>query len=52
MGFCWTLVGGVALGPEGVVCPSVGECQGGKTEVGGWGSTLKEAEDGGWDGGF
>jgi hypothetical protein len=27
---------GVALGPEGVQCPSVGECQGGKTGVGGW----------------
>jgi hypothetical protein len=29
-------VGGVALGPEGVQCPSVGKCQGGKTRVGGW----------------
>jgi hypothetical protein len=33
---CWTLVGGVALGPEGVQCPSVGEYQGGKVGVGGW----------------
>jgi hypothetical protein len=29
-------VGGEALGPEGVRCSSVGECQGGKTGVGGW----------------
>ena len=27
---CWTLVGGEALGPEGVRCPSVGECLGRK----------------------
>ena len=33
---CWTSVGGEALGPEGVQCPSVGEYQGGKMEVGGW----------------
>ena len=26
----------MALGPVGVRCPSVGECQGGKSEVGGW----------------
>ena len=25
---CWTSVGGEALGPEGVQCPSIGECQG------------------------
>jgi hypothetical protein len=31
---CWTSVGGVALGPESL-CPSVGECQGIKTGVGG-----------------
>jgi hypothetical protein len=30
-------------------CPSVGECQGGQTGVGGWGSTLIEAGWGGWD---
>jgi hypothetical protein len=30
-------VGGEALGPEGVRCPNVGECQGRKTGVGGWG---------------
>ena len=32
---CWTSVGEEALGPEGVQCPSVGVCQGGKTGVGG-----------------
>ena len=31
---CWTSVGGEALGPEGVQCPSVGECQGGSGWVG------------------
>jgi hypothetical protein len=30
-------VGGAALGHEGVHCLSVGEYQGGKTGVGGWG---------------
>jgi hypothetical protein len=39
-------VGEVALGPEGVRYPSVGECQGGKVGVGGWGSTLIEAWEG------
>jgi hypothetical protein len=39
---CWTSVKGVALWLEGVRCPSVGECQGGKARVGGWGITLKE----------
>jgi hypothetical protein len=29
-------VGGAALGPEGIQCPNVGECQGGKMGVGGW----------------
>jgi hypothetical protein len=45
---CWTSVGGEALGPEGVQCPSVGECQGRRTGVGG--STLIEAGGGemGW----
>jgi hypothetical protein len=33
---CWTLVGGVAIGPEGVQCLSVGECQDGKARVGRW----------------
>jgi hypothetical protein len=33
---CWTSVGGVTLRPEGVRCPSVWECQGGKTAVGEW----------------
>jgi hypothetical protein len=32
---CWTSVGGVTLGPEGVQCPSLEECQGGKVDVGG-----------------
>jgi hypothetical protein len=35
---CWTSVGGKALGPEGVGSPRVGECQCGKTGVGGWGN--------------
>ena len=43
--------GGVALGPTGVQCPSVGEYKGGKVGVDGWGSTLKEARGGGWGGG-
>jgi hypothetical protein len=29
-------VGGVALGPKCVQCPSVGECQDRKARVGGW----------------
>jgi hypothetical protein len=29
-------VGGVALGPEEARYPSVGECEGGETRVGGW----------------
>ena len=44
---CWSSVGREALGSEGVRCPSVGECQGGMTGVGGWGSTLIEAGGGG-----
>ena len=39
----WTSVGGMALGPERVRCPSVEEYQDRKVEVGGWGSTLIEA---------
>jgi hypothetical protein len=31
----WTSLGKEPLGPEGVRCPSVGECQGGKRGVGG-----------------
>ena len=48
---CWSSVGGEALGPEGVRCFHVGECQGRKMGVGGW-STLIEAEEGGWDRAF
>jgi hypothetical protein len=33
----WTLVGGEALEPEGVRCPSVGKCQGRRMGVGGLG---------------
>ena len=33
---CWTSVGGEALGPKGVQCPSVGEYQGRRRGVGGW----------------
>jgi hypothetical protein len=51
-GWPWTSVGGEALGPEGVQCHSVGECQGGRMGVGEWGSTLIEAGRGGWDRGF
>jgi hypothetical protein len=43
---CWTSVGAEALGFECVQCPSVRQCQGVWTGVGGWGSTLIEA--GGW----
>jgi hypothetical protein len=32
---CWTSVGRATSGPEGVRCPSVGECQGWKVGVGG-----------------
>jgi hypothetical protein len=35
-GSYWTSVGGEALGPEGIQCPSVVECQGRKMGVGGW----------------
>jgi hypothetical protein len=48
---CWTSVGEKALGPEGVQCPSLGECHGKRLGVGGWGSTLIEAGGGEWDGG-
>jgi hypothetical protein len=49
---CWILVGGEALGSEGVRCPSIGGCQGGKTEMGGWGSTLRGSREGEWARGF
>jgi hypothetical protein len=39
-------VGGEVIGPEGVQCPSVEECQGRKAGVGEWGSTLIEAGEG------
>ena len=38
-----------ALGPEGVQCPSVGECQGEKKGMGGWERTLTETGEGEWD---
>jgi hypothetical protein len=44
---CLTSVGEEALGPEGVWCPSVGECQGGRTGIGGWRRALIEAGGGG-----
>ena len=41
---CWASVGGLALGLEGVQCPSVGNARAGRWEwVGRWGSTLIEA---------
>jgi hypothetical protein len=51
---CWTSVGGEALGPEGVQCPSVGECQGGNMGVGGWvrEHPHRSRERGGWNRGF
>jgi hypothetical protein len=45
----WTLVRGETLEPEGVQCPSVGQCQGRRMGEGEWGSTLIEARGGGWD---
>jgi hypothetical protein len=39
-------VGEEALSPEGARYPSVGECQGGRMGVGGWGNTLIEAGGG------
>jgi hypothetical protein len=46
---CWASAGGEVLGPEGVQCSSVGECQGGRMGVGRWESTLIEAGGGVWD---
>jgi hypothetical protein len=40
---CRTSFEGEALGPEGVQCPSVGECQSGRIGVDGWRSTFIEA---------
>jgi hypothetical protein len=37
-------MGGEALGPVKALCHSVGECQGDEVEVGGWESTVIEAE--------
>jgi hypothetical protein len=45
----WISVGGEALGPERVQCPSVGGCQGDKTGMGGWVNTLIDAGEGRWD---
>jgi hypothetical protein len=41
------LMGGEALAPVKAQCSTVGECQGGKKGVGGWGSTLIETGRGG-----
>ena len=46
---------GEALGPEGVQCPRVGECQGRKTGAGEWmgrGALSQRQREGGWDRGF
>jgi hypothetical protein len=43
---CWTSVGEEAIGPESIQCPSVGEYQGGRMEVGWSGSTLRESGGG------
>jgi hypothetical protein len=45
-------VGRETLGPEGVQCPNVEECQDRRMGVGGWESTLIETGEGGWDRGF
>jgi hypothetical protein len=44
---CWTSVGGMALEPLGVRCPSVEECQDWKTGVDGW---VEECPDRGGGG--
>ena len=45
-------MGGEALGPVKIQCPSAGECQGGQEGVGEWVSTLMESggERIGWEG--
>ena len=44
---------GEDLGPEGVLCTSVGNARAGRQEwVGGWWTTLKEVGAGRWYGGF
>jgi hypothetical protein len=45
-------MGGEALGPVKARCPRVGEGQGMEAGMGGWGSTLIEAEGGGGIEGF
>ena len=42
-------MGVVALGPVGAPSASVGECQGRKAGAGGWGSILRDTEEGRWD---
>jgi hypothetical protein len=43
-------VEGEAPGSEGIRCPNVGECQGGKTGVGGWvGEHPHRGREGRWD---
>ena len=34
----WSSMGGEALGPVKVLCPSIGECQDQEAGVGGWGA--------------
>jgi hypothetical protein len=41
-------MGGVALGPVKVLCPSIGECQGQEVGVGGWGSRRRWGADRGF----
>jgi hypothetical protein len=41
-------MGGEALGPVKVLCPSIGECQGQEAGVGGLGSRWREGEDRGF----
>ena len=45
-------MGGEPLGPVKASFPSVGECQGGEVDVGGWASTIIEEGEGRWDRGF
>jgi hypothetical protein len=42
-------MGGEALGPVKAQFPSVGECQVREVGVSGWGNTLIEARERGWD---
>ena len=43
-----TSIGGEALGPVKVLCPSIGKCQGQEVEVGGLGSRAREGCDRGF----